>query len=433
MTALLATAFFFVPLTFGCAALVAQGRERFFLWRAIGLAWAMLLPILYIINEKYPFSGGGDDWNYYLLATRTVHSFSDLLSLTRFKGLMEQPGFPWLLSILNYFSGQDLMTFKLLNLTLLILLAIVWYRMGVLLESPGFGRVAAIGILLLTPIWYYMFFLLKDMVITLIQSLFLLGLVAQWRKNSIRYWLLIGVSILIVALFRSPLVPQSLAVLGATLMMRFRVHNRSERKIMIQIIGWGTVLGFIIIATSPDVMASLGIYTQHRIIGTAMVESVSRAHEASLMNRTLFPLLYLFSETSGLSEQAWIKLDPGWLRGLLALPWIFFVVPFSLLGIFWLARAHSTLLDGNFGGRLRRSKLIGTPWVVLILFILSYMAISWTVGDTTRWRIPDMPVLCTLAVAGWYFPAARIRHYVLFFWTAGSGTLFSLFYLITGN
>ena len=69
---------------------------------------------------------------------------------------------------------------------------------------------------------------------------------------------------------------------------------------------------------------------------------------------------------------------------------------------------------------------------MVLVFVVISIAISWTVGDTTRWRIPDMPMVAAIAVAGWNLTRPRIRQQLLLGWIAASGALFSLFYLVRG-
>ena len=432
MTALVATVLFFISLTLGCASLVAKGRERAFLWRTILLAWVVFIPFVVFVNEWLPFAGGGDDEGYFRLAATPIHSLSDVFDFTRFVGLIEQPGYPWLLSLLNHFTGQDLLAFKLLNLTLLILLAVVWYRIGTLLESPVFGRVVAIGVLLLMPLWYYVLFLFKDMTIVLLQGIFLLGLVEQRqrRNTSWRAWLLIGAATLALIPFRSVLVLQNIAILVAALMLQTLKNEQRSNRIMPLILGGGVVVGLLVLASNPAIMASLGIQAENRILSsTAIMEDAVMRREQSRMNRTLFPVLYLLTETAGLNWQAWAKLDGNWLRGVMALPWMIFVVPFFMLGLHWLTRVPKRKLRRKRArGRLLNSRLVASPWSALVLFVMSYFVVSWQVGDTTRWRIPDIPVIATIAMGGWFYAAQRTRQYVLIFWVTGSSALFSMFY-----
>lgn len=432
MTAAL-TAFVLALLTLGAATLAAAGRERVFLWRIVVIAWVVLLPLVAFVDEWLPFSGGGDDESYYALASIPIESLADVLDLTRFVGVMEQPGYPWLLSLLNHFTGQDLLAFKLLNLTFFILLAIIWYRIGVLLESLDFGRNVAVVILMLTPLWYYAFMLRKDMAIILLQSLFLLGLVGLLRSRSLRHWALIGGATFALFPFRTFLVVQNAAILLVSLMLLTLKRERISIKTVLLILVGGVVVAvLLVIGSNTEIMANLGIDTEHRILGSeSMLETASIQSETSLINRTLFPLIYLFSETSGLNPETWTQLDAFWLRGVLNLPWIFFFVPFFLLGTAWLTHGqHAAVCGSGFFERMRNSRLVATPWGVLVLFVLSYIAYSWQVGDTTRWRIPDMPVIATIAVAGWRYAALKTRGIVLLLWIGGAGVLFSMFYIL---
>jgi hypothetical protein len=179
-------------------------------------------------------------------------------------------------------------------------------------------------------------------------------------------------------------------------------------------------------------MATFGVFTEQRVIGSVeMRESVATIQEGSEMNRALFPLIYLFSETAGLSPAAWETFDADWIRGVLAIPWIFLVVPLFVLGVLGILKPPpGAPISIGVLEKLRLSKFVTTPWGGLLLFILSMIAISWIVGDTTRWRIPDMPVIATIAMAGWTFGSRGIREQVLFVWITSSGILLLLYYLM---
>ncbi len=431
MTAFLVSILLYLPVSLGFAALVAERADRRFLTRSVLFAWFTLVPLTAIIDGWMPFSLGGDDENYFYLGNTPIESLADVFDLTRYFGMMAQPGYPWLLSLLNFFTGPDLLAYKLLNLLFLILTALTWYRIAVLLEGRKFGRVVLIGTLLLTPLWYYAFFLLKDLVITLLQSLFLLGLVQQWASRGLRTWLVIGISTFFLLLFRVHLVLQNVAVLFSTLTFMVFARGRRGLRLLPLIIGSIVAWGVLNVARNSETMMVLGIHTEGRIVGSeAMLESVSTLGESSLINRGLFPLLYLLSETAGLSPEAWAQFDSSWLRGVLAVPWIIFVVPFFIMGVLWLRLPP----DGRPSprgalARLQSSRLISTPWSALLLFVLSSLAISWFVSNTTRWRIPDMPVMMTIAMAGWVYSTRHLRKQLLFLWIVGGGLLFIMFYL----
>jgi hypothetical protein len=74
--------------------------------------------------------------------------------------------------------------------------------------------------------------------------------------------------------------------------------------------------------------------------------------------------------------------------------------------------------------------LVTTPWGALLLFAVSYVAVSWQVGDTTRWRTPDLPVLGVIALAGWRHSSPRLRVRVMLLAFLGGGALLAIYYLI---
>lgn len=390
-----------------------------------------LLPLLLLVNSQFPFTGGGDDMDYYYLASAPLHSWADIFDLTRFAGSMEQPGYPWLLSLVFQFTGDSLIALKALNLALFLMLVPIWHRIGLELESRDFARRLGVVILCLTPLWFYGFFLLKDMTITFLQSLFLLGVVQVAQNRGLKPWLLISAATVATILFRSPLVLVNLAVVTGVVTLTLTQRGKVGRKIVGLIFAVITIGGLLMISSSENWMAALGIFTEHRVIGSPeMSEAIAQTGEGSHINRWLFPLFYLFNETAGLNPQTWSNFDSSSLRGLLAIPWIFFGVPFFVFGMRWLFRYDTLMAVGRRSffrmGQLRVAK---SAWSGVVLFILAYLALSWQTGDTTRWRLPDMPAMGAVALAGWMYGVPRSRDAILLFWIMGVGTLLATYYL----
>lgn len=421
-------------LTHAFAGLLVRGADRRWVSIVMLMAWFSLFPLLALINLSFPFEGGGDDGYYFYLAATPFGSLADIFDLTRFVDQIEQPGYPWMLSILQHFTGHDLLALKLLNLALFVMLIPLWYRIGAELESRSFGRAVAVAIFLLTPLWYYAMFLFKDIVITLLQSIFLLGLVQVSRaagKRTWRSWLLSFAATLALVPFRSQLVVVNMAILlGAVALMSIR-HAQKGKALTTVIMAAAMIGAVLTISSDRESMAAMGIYTDHRVIGLeSTAESPARYSEESGMKKALFPLLYLLSETSGLNSRMWTDFGPYSLRGILALPWIFVGVPFFLLGLLWLIGCDSQIAHrGGMFARVQSSRIVATPWGIVLVFILCYMAVSWTVADTTRWRMPDMPVMASVAVAGSMFVVPRSRVLVLLSWITFIGCLFALYYL----
>jgi hypothetical protein len=433
MTSFLLSVLFYLPLLLGIAALVAEKQDRLFLFRILVLGWIGLAPLVAIMNQWMPFADGGDDYGYYMWGQNPITSLGGVFDFAGFVGLVEQPGYPWLLSLLNLIAEGDLLSFKLLNLFFLLALSLIWYRIGVLLETPRFGRRVLLGSLLLTPLWYYVFFLLKDLAIALLQSLFLLGIVWQWTRVRVAGpWLLAGAATFSLVLFRVPIVLHNIAVALGALVLMASGRGRERVHVLSMMIGAVVMVALIAIASDPQSLSRLGIVDQSRVLfSDAMSDSVLRYQDSSQTKAGLFPLLYLLSETTGLNPNSWSALDSSWLRGVLAIPWVFFVVPFFGLGVLWMFHAPRALpRKHGLVQRLRSSRLVATPWGVLALFIMTSFAVSWTVGDSTRWRISDMPAILTVAMAGWTFVGHSLRHDILFLLIFGGGSLILFLYIL---
>jgi hypothetical protein len=333
--------------------------------------------------------------------------------------------------MLSLLTGDDLVVLKWLNLFFLILLSVTWYRIGLILEGRLFARRMGRVILLLSPLWFYVCFLLKDMAITLLQSVFLLFVMEMWHGRRLRPAIGVAMSTLALLLFRTPLVIQNGAVLTGSVASKLAARGVGGRRVTPLFVAMVLLLLTLPVVTNVETMNALGIFTESRVVGAAMLESAAQVGEGTQMNRTLFALLYLFSEVSGLNPRSWSTLGSLWLRGVLALPWIFVVTPFFLVG----CRHVLTPTDGTETTRgvlakLRRSRLLATPWSAVCLFVLSSIAVSWVVGDSTRWRVPDMPMVAAVALLGWSSKSASWRRKGLRVWIASTCVLFGLYYLV---
>ena len=428
MDIFLITCLLYIPLSLGFAAIVAENNDKSFLFKVVIWAWIILLPITFIFNELIPFAGGGDDESYFSLANYQNNSIAVVFDITKFIGLMEQPGYPFLLSIINFISGHNLLVYKILNLCFLIILALTWYRIGVLLESREFGRKNMIIVLLLAPMWYYVFFLLKDMTIVLLQSLFLLGVVQYWRRNSVWVWLLIALTILIVLYFRFYLVLLDIIVVSFVLLLKLIGRQRVSNSFPQLLFGLFVCMGLLMLAGDQQFLSLTGITSDKRVISVDNINAY--AQDESAQKGVIFIINYLLSETAGLSPQTWKSFDSSLIRGVLAIPWIFVIVPFSFVGLYWVIQPVQNEYTGmGLIVKLRDSRFLNTPWGVLSIFILFSFAISYQTGDSTRWRISDMPVFATIALAGMQSTDRNIRKKIIFIWFLGVGIFFPLFYL----
>jgi hypothetical protein len=424
----------FVPISILAALKTAGPGDKHYLIKLVVGTWLTLGPVVALVNAWMPFSGGGDDFTYYQLASKSINSIAEIFNFSRFAGLMEQPGYPWILSLLHSFTGHDLLAYKFLNLFFFILLALTWYRIGLLLETRLFARRMIMVVLMLTPLWFYIFILRKDMSITLLQSFFLMTAIQIWSGAKLKPVFGFSLSTLALILLRTSLIVQNGAVLMGSLTLRAYARGARGRKLMPFFIGALLLIGFFPIVINPKIMELFGIYSEQRLIGSAaMIERGLQLGARSEMNRLLFPLVYLFSETAGLTQQAWSEMGERWLRGLLALPWIFVLVPFFLLGIVKTFQAPTSSKEKlNRMAGIRASRFVATPWSAVVMFVLSSIAISWVVGDTTRWRIPDMPMVAAIALLGWSWTSPSRRKTIWIVWFLGSAGIFALYYSLRG-
>ena len=212
--------FIFVIITLIIVLRVAQPADRAYLFKVVSLAWLLLPPLLYFTNEAIPFAGGGDDEVYFNLAATPMTSLRDFFDINQFNQVAEQPGYPSILAILTNISSHDLFILKMFNFFIFILIVITWYLIGTFLEKQNFGRYIVIAILMLMPLWYYFYFLLKDILITLFESLFLLGLVSSRRHKGMNPWMLMAASTIAVLPFRTPTALINAAVLVFATMLK---------------------------------------------------------------------------------------------------------------------------------------------------------------------------------------------------------------------
>jgi hypothetical protein len=398
----------------GALTLGASRRHKRFLATLAGVEWLIMLPLLILLNDLWPYTGGGDDGGYHAVAAG-FGSLAEALNPSTYIGTLEQPGYPILLAPAALLSGGDLLALKLVNLTTLVLITCIWSRIGFELEGERFARLVGFFVAGLTPIWYYAFFLLKDLPIALLQSLTVLSAIwvmkGQWRKG-----LGLGaVATLLLIPLRSYLAVMNLAVLAAGALLSGFAAGRARKRdrvgmprTLIAGASLVCVIGLAYVATDPGTASALGLRVETRTISRESIEMTAQFHgQASLIQRALFPILYFVSETAGLNALfSGDMIDPGIFRGLLALPWIFFYLPFLMIGIWTLAT------------RIGPRKLAGSPWVIVIVLCVVYLGVSWIVGDTTRWRIPDLPALATIAALGFSSIREATRSLITIGWPA---------------
>lgn len=412
---------------------VPRGR-RGGTFRLVGLGWCGLLPVLVVVNQLMPYTpAGGDDESYFRLCQVTFSRLSDFLDVGQFSYAAGQPGYMWLLAVFYQIVGSDLLAFKMVNLTAFLCTIPFWYRIGEDLESPALGTELSVLILCALPLWYYWALLLKDAVITLLQSAVICGVVGVsrrgWRVGSL---LMIVVATLGLIPFRVHLVPLNAAfVAGAISIGVLRGGSSLAAKITAVIGGAFTVVFALAVVANPVWLSAFGIVYEDRVLGTAAYEQQLFGGDAKGPGQIAsFLVVYVLSETGGLSPTSWSELTTSSVRGVLALPWILVGVPFLFFGFAWVLRPSEDARGRGAIARILRSPIVNTPWAAVVLIFLLYGVVTWISGDTTRWRLPGIPAMYAIAWQGWRVTEKRMRRLVLLGWVLSLGIGASAFYLL---
>lgn len=424
-----------IGVTTVCAIVLSNPLDRGAVVLISLLQWIVYSLIISIMAPAYPFSAGGDDINYYLLAYEAGgERFSDVLNPFRYAGRLEQPGYGVVLSLAHNVFGADIDGLKFINLSMTVVTTIIYARIGTELGGRRFGILVAIFVAALTPLWYYFIFLLKDIFIVALQGATLLAAIQIYKSRGRHGWLLAVCSSALLIPFRSFLVVLNLSVISAasaligsgdTTMRKAKGARWPSRSgsIRLNVRALSSILLCLLlfyVLTSPVLAQYLGIATESRMLRADTISMFAMSKfSSSIIERVLFPLLYLMSETSGVQTiLSGVTPTVDRLRGLFAIPWIVFYLPLLLAGVWVLALSP------------QKRKLWSSPWIVVVVFCLAYLGVSWIVGDTTRWRLPDMPALTTISALGYSQISQLARGLLLSGWFVAVAVGAALFYLL---
>lgn len=471
-----------------------DGRHR--LLYPLMLLYAALAfgVILSFVDGAAPFASGGDDRAYYLASQVRLHG-RGWWDFNQFHSFA-QGGYPLMLAWVYQLTGASTFVYKTVNLFFFLLLAVLWFRIGGEVGGRRSAWAFSLSILLATPLWMYWMFIYKDMTIVLIQSLFLLGAVRlAIGRGGPRTWIPVVAGTVLLIPLRVYLVLLNAGVTVATVVLAGRQSAR--RKAALLVASGALLAGLVFLGGNERALTAFGAGGEDRTLDYETVRGVSekyvekRSKFSGPLGAVVFPLAYVFGETSGLRVGAG---DPGTgtvvrpdvvAGGLGALPWIFFGTPlfgYALWRIFRLrilrllrapVRAitrvhvppppprHAFAVAGPPGARMaahpgfggvalepfplpyapaaappaRRRGRVATEaeaeergWLPLLLFLGLYGVVAWVVEDTTRWRMPAFPVMAALAAQGWIWLAPRRRMVVVGGWATAMAVLFTLYY-----
>ena len=427
------------------AFVLVDRRDRIRCASTIFAAGMIFLVALAIINTNYPFAGGGDDRNYYLNSRYEFRGLGDWFDFSRVNRRQEQGGYALLLAWVHQFVGDSLFLRKAVNILFFLILGVVWYAIGMAISGRRLAWVFFTMVLATSPLWYYWMFLLKDMAIVLLQSIFLLGAVKMFTSGKI--WQSVAVvvsSTLLLIPFRVYLVLVNLAVLlFGVLFVSDSCKKRSPTFLRVLIVLVMTA-GILSLGANRDFLKQMGAGGERRALDAVSIEeSLANLGEAKQhqlrSDRTYalkYPLLFLIGETTGLNPHTYKEIEAKDIRGILVVPWLLFGVPLFGIGVRRIVAVRGKKKVHSI--RKERIQDVSKPshvcnervlWL-LLAFIALYSVISWISTDTTRWRMPVMPMMVGVAGWGWLSLSPYRRVLLIGAWS-GALILFTAGYYLT--
>jgi len=424
------------------ARLVAGKLHTLHLGGLLGFAGIAFLLMLLLFNDVFPFAGGGDDEGYFDASHRSFTSLGDWFDMAQYADAA-QAGYPLLLSWVNQFSEDSLFHCKALNIFFMLEIAVVWFAIGMLIGGKQLAFIHAYGILLATPLWYYWVFLLKDMAITFLESIFLLGLILFVSgEHRFRGYALIAVSTLAVIPFRSMLAGLNVALLVACTFLHggWRTSGASFGTRLTLVAS--LVVGLWLFLSQPGVMQTLGVKGEDRSLTeegfVAQLERAERERQSFAYSPLIFPVLYLVGETNALNPENWGQFDLEQLRPLSMVPWIFLGLPFFLAGVAmmlrrtraWKVFASGLRHNDDRGAGADLGQVQTSSLLVLLAFIVAYAVIGWLTGTTVRWTLPAIPPMVGIAGFAWANMNRHARIRLLMAFDLYFLALFLIYYLV---
>jgi hypothetical protein len=322
-------------------------------------------------------------------------------------------------------------------------IAVVWFAIGNLLGGKRVAFICACGILLATPLWVYWVFLVKDMVIALLQSVFIFGLILfVLGEQRFRAFALIALSTLAVIPFRSMLAVLNFGLLVACTFLprRSGTSGLSFRTRLILVAS--LVFGLWLFSTQPGMMETLGVKGEHRSLSAegvlAQLERQEGDRQPFSQNPLMFSVLYLIGESNALNPENWGRFDLDNLRPLSMVPWIFFGLPFFLAGVAMMMRrtrswkifAPAVVQDHALGSAKEFTTRETNSLRVLLAFVLAYASLGWLSGTTVRWTLPAVPAMVGIAAFAWASMNGHARIKLLMAFDYSVLALILIYYLI---
>ena len=409
----------------------AGGKQQGVSFAVIILTFGIIFLLLLVpLNVAMPFGSGGDDVYYYRASLIRLSGITDWVDFSQFPQY-EQAGFALLLTWIGQITGDSLYHRKAINVLFYLLLAITWFKIGKIVIGERQAKLFGLFILLALPLWYHWIFLLKDMVIIYLQSLFLSSLVYLLFtnvKHVSTYIKMVIVTLLLIP-FRVQLVAvNALLFLVAGNLQLFTPLSSKTRKfiLVITVILFFLFLDMLLEVDFIETMGARGRLRSYDIQTIILITEHSGILlvERSIGSYILMPLNFIVITLNGF----WNILTPPIAKsivaykehehvfGLLCIPWALYGAPLAIAGI---------LMSMRFKIKKAMNTDAVNYWIPMYVFTILYFVI-YILVQSSRWIMPVYPVLVALSCYGWIKMQASKK--IMFL--SGSGALMLIMILM---
>ena len=422
-------------------------KDRAFLQQTVAISCVLSMVLLAFFNTFTPFMGRDDDELYYAFSLR-ADSWQEVFDVEAIRGSYSQIGYPLFLSFIHKLLGDSLFVQKCFNIFFFLMIGLAWYSIGCMLGSRSLGRSLLLILYFFPSLWFYYLFLMKDMLITLLQSLFLWALIKMIsnRLSTGRSLAVIILTMLSLLSLRDGVVLCSFATLLVSVVLighrlaREQHGRKVVSSILILVILFAILLS---IPTMAQYLYDIGVarlWTPVASMKRIDIERIAQDTETrsvsilGLPKVPSFVVLLLLGEVTAFSiSETYSSTAHFWLRGRLEIPWILLGVPFLFVGLVFLARLwlrytwqrHYTVpsqlnlksfASHKIWNRTGENKQWLSGFVPVLVFILIYSYAMFFLSATTRWRLTMLPPMFLLAALGWHVSSPKRRMGVLAFW-----------------
>jgi hypothetical protein len=388
------------------ARFVAHKTDRVVVVVGVLVFLLLSMTILHMVDMQKPFAGGGDDEMYYLYSYPSAH--------------YGQGSYIMILSIWRQLVSDSLYACKALNLFFYVLTALIWYRIGIATYSRRLALLLLFAVLLTSTFWVYYWFLLKDMTITLLMSVFILFLLLFLQTSRFIYSVLTFTAVILIIAFRFYYGILALTIFGASVAIgQLQAKSRNKvHTVLFLIIG---LILMSVIISKTSYLESLGVAARPGVTTQGIIDSVEGYKinygpmDYNIYGIPSFISIFITWLTGGMgtnavSFQNVLVWDLEIIIERLNLPWLLVGIPFYVVGVYALLTFIFPTLIRRWGGHNINPERIGINessarllaivcLVFMGLFLLMFFVYPSNAGG--RYQLQALPVMVATACVGW--------------------------------